>query len=303
VKNLSFNPITNTIKDPNVLDFLWHMKKKGLSDKTLKNRAYYMNRLLKLGANLNNPESVEIILVTNNLTPSTKKVLIDSYKAYTKFKNIQWTKPKCQVNPKEPFLPSNEEVKQLIGGLSHRLATLCKLLEETGARIGELNKVEWLDIDFHARTIQINHPEKYSNPRTLKLSKNAIAMLQSMKKREDNYIFNPRTNTLDCTFRRARNKIAKKLENPRLKKIHFHTFRHLKATGEYHKTHDLKHVQYILGHKYSSSTDRYTHYTPFEEDEYITKVAKTPEEACKLAEVGFTKFDEFDEIRLYKKRK
>jgi integrase len=128
-------------------------------------------------------------------------------------------------------------------------------------------------------------------------------MLDELPKRKDNHIFNPRTETLDGNFRRAKHLIAEKLQNQRINKIHFHTFRHLKATGEYHKTHDLKHVQYVLGHKYSSSTDRYTHYTQFEEDEYITKVAKTPEEACKLAEVGFTKFDEFDEIRLYKKRK
>jgi len=40
-----------------------------------------------------------------------------------------------------------------------------------------------------------------------------------------------------------------------------------------------------------------------DEDQFITKVARTPEEACKLREVGFEKFDELDGVRLYCKRK
>jgi integrase len=143
------------------------MKKKGLSDKTIRTRAYALNRLIRLGANLTNPESVIVILATNKLTPSTKKILIDSYNSYTKFKQIQWEKPKCKTHIIEPFLPTMEEVKQLIAGLSPRLATLCQLLVETGARIGEINQTEWTDINSKARTITINHPEKYGNSRTL----------------------------------------------------------------------------------------------------------------------------------------
>jgi integrase len=281
------------------------MKKRGLSDKTIRTRAYALNRLIRFGANLGNPESVTIILATNKLTHSTKKILIDSYNAYTKFQKIQWEKPKCQVNLKEPFLPTNEEVKQLIGGLSKRLATLVKLLEETGARIGEINQTQWSDIDFKAGTIHINHPEKYGNARTLKLSENMLAMLQKLPKRKDDHLFNPRTETLDGNYRRAKNIIADKLENPRINKIHFHTFRHLKATNEYKRTHDLMHVKYVLGHNHSSSTDRYTHYIPFEEDEFIVKRPQSREEEDNLILNGFEfiRFDERYNEPVYKKRK
>ena len=38
-------------------------------------------------------------------------------------------------------------------------------------------------------------------------------------------------------------------------------------------------------------------------DEYITKVATTTDEACKLIEAGFEKHDEFEGVHIYRKRK
>jgi integrase len=227
------------------------MKKRGLSDVTIKGRADRLNRLIRDEANLDDPETVETALATSDFKPVTKRTYIDAYKVYTLFGDITWKKPKCPHITKEPFLPQDEEVKQLIGGMSKRLATLLKLLEETGARIGEIALAEWTDIDFKARTIKINHPEKNSNTRTLPLSKNMIAMLKSLKMRPDNHIFNPNTKTLESNFSRKRNILTERLKNPRLRKIHFHTFRHLKGTNEYQRTRDFKHVQYVLGHKRS----------------------------------------------------
>lgn len=46
-----------------------------------------------------------------------------------------------------------------------------------------------------------------------------------------------------------RKKIAKKLANPRIGKIHFHLIRHWYGTTEYHKTQNIVHVSRKLGHK------------------------------------------------------
>jgi hypothetical protein len=74
--------------------------------------------------------------------------------------------------------------------------------------------------------------------------------------------------------------------------IHFHTFRHWKATTEQHKTKDPWHVKMILGHKSIKSTETYIHlekmlYEGEANDQFIVKVANTLEEAIKLMEVGF----------------
>ncbi|MEM2593341.1 MAG: tyrosine-type recombinase/integrase [Candidatus Bathyarchaeia archaeon] len=53
--------------------------------------------------------------------------------------------------------------------------------------------------------------------------------------------------------------MAHKLNNLRLKQIHFHTIRHWKATMEYAKTRDILHVMKVLGHKNIKNTLIYTH--------------------------------------------
>ncbi|MCJ7632971.1 site-specific integrase, partial [Candidatus Bathyarchaeota archaeon] len=80
-------------------------------------------------------------------------------------------------------------------------------------------------------------------------------------------------------YYKQRRKIADKLQNPRILGISFHTFRHWKASMEYHKTKDLLHVMKMLGHRNIQSTLVYTRLTNFENDEYHAATAKTLEEA------------------------
>ena len=43
----------------------------------------------------------------------------------------------------------------------------------------------------------------------------------------------------------------------------------------------------VLGHKSIKNTLIYTHLVDWKDDEYISKIAKTSVEACKLIEAGF----------------
>lgn len=114
----------------------------------------------------------------------------------------------------------------------------------------------------------------------------------------------PSTNCLiDQTGTSSRNVLSNKLGNPRLHEIAFKTFRHWKATMEYHRTKDILHVQWLLGHKRLSNTLIYTHLVNFESDEYTCRVAKSLEEASKLIEAGFEYVTELDGAKLFRKRK
>ena len=62
---------------------------------------------------------------------------------------------------------------------------------------------------------------------------------------------------MHCTFRNRRKSLAEKLGNPNLLKITFKTFRHWKASFEYHRTKDLLFVQRFLGHKNINTTQVY----------------------------------------------
>ena len=108
-------------------------------------------------------------------------------------------------------------------------------------------------------------------------------------------------------FEQQRNRLAIKLNNPRLRAIHLHTLRHYKGTTEYHKTKDIIHVKTVLGHKNIESTMVYINLENacFQEanDQWTCKVAKDINEAAKLIETGFEYVTEMDGYKIFRKRK
>jgi integrase len=98
--------------------------------------------------------------------------------------------------------------------------------------------------------------------------------------------------------------MAAKLKNPRFNKITFHTFRHWKASIEYHKTKDILHIMDMLGHRDIKTTLIYTQLVTFESDEYNSSTAKTTQEAKELLEAGFEYICTTpQDVMLFRKRK
>jgi len=79
--------------------------------------------------------------------------------------------------------------------------------------------------------------------------------------------------------------------NPRFRKIHFHTFRHCKALREFHNSQNIQRVKRILGHKSILTTQNYVElYEDLyanQERETITEIALNIQEAKKLKDRGF----------------
>ena len=93
----------------------------------------------------------------------------------------KWDPPKYQSIRKMPFIPTEPEIDQLIAGCSLRMATFLQLLKETGARCGEIWWLNWTDIDFESKVVNIT-PEKNSNPRVTHLSNKLLEMLEHLPK-------------------------------------------------------------------------------------------------------------------------
>jgi hypothetical protein len=72
---------------------------------------------------------------------------------------------------------------------------------------------------------------------------------------------------------------------------------------EYHKTKDILHVMRVLGHKNIKNTLVYTQLVDFSEEEYVSKVAWTLEETCKLIEAGFEYVCAFENGKIFRKPK
>lgn len=294
-----------------LLDYAWKMKKRGLAEETIKHRIYRLDVLIRKGADLQDPDSVETVLATEPWKPANKRFFVMAYQSFTKTYDIKWKPIKVRCENKQPFIPLESEIDQLIAKCGKRTATFLQVLKDTGARCGEIKSLKWTDVDDPKRVIRINNPEKGSNSRTVQVTPKTLAMLNALPKRSI-YVFSPKGSdqppkirSMQSIFARQRNKLAVKVQNPRLKQIHFHTLRHWKATMEYAKTRDILHVKQLLGHKRLENTEVYTHLIDFATDDYTVRRPKTSKEEDEFIEAGFeyVRYDDKEQCPIYRKRK
>jgi integrase/recombinase XerD len=287
-----------------ILSHAFELQKNGNAETTIKTAITRLKRLAHL-CNIDNPEEVKATLAVLKCKNSTKDTIVNIYTGYLKHIGKTWKQPQYKRESTIPFIPTEAEIDSLIASARPKTATLLQTLKETGARIGEIETLQWTQIDQERKTIYIV-AEKGSNSRLLPMSNKLIAMLNSLPK-TNTKVFNSQKHGLRTNYELLRKNTAKKLNNPRLKQIHFHTFRHWKGTMEYHKTKDIIHVKQVLGHKDIESTMIYINIEQalFLEanDQFTCKATKDINEIKQLIEAGFEKMDEIDGIKLYRKRK
>jgi integrase len=297
------SPKQDDSKSP-LFQYAWWMKKEGYAEDTITTRVKILRILCKRGAVLNDPETIKEAIARQSWSSKRKVNAADAYTAFLRMNGGSWQPPRYRVEQTLPFLPTEAEIDALIAGCGFKTSTFLLLLKETGMRCGEANKLQWTDLDIERGTVRVT-PEKGSKPRMFKLSSNLLSRLLTLKARaESNRIFCKHVRTQRRLFQKQRKNLARKLHNPRLLQIHFHSFRHWKGTMEYHKTKDILHVMQVLGHRNINNTLIYTQLLESKDDDYVSKVAKTAEEARQLVEDGFDYVCTTPEcLMLFKKRK
>ncbi len=310
-KNLTRTKTKNVLRENHkyttvIKQFCWYMQKREYSKTTIRTRAFHLNKLVKLKADLDDPESVETVFALSEWSKGYKKAYVITYTAYCKWRKIDWEPIKISVPTKIVQLPKIEDVKCLISGLGLQCGTMVHLTFETGARIGEACKIKRKDVNITKNTIAINSPEKNGNSRNIEVTPELISKLQKLPKRKDGYLFNPKPSSHNVNFFQQRKRLAKKLQKPELLDIHFHLLRHLRATLELYKkgTH-FRDVQHMLGHRSSLSTDRYTHYRPQTPTKWEIKRVTTIEEEDRLILENweFFRFDSVHQQAIYRRAK
>jgi integrase len=280
------------------------MRKEGYSETTIERYVRLLKELAKHG-HLRDPESVKIGLTRTGWADGTKEMACGAYAIYAKQHGFTFAPPRYRRVEKLPFIPLDTEVEQLIAAMGLRTSTFLSVLKDTAARPLEAWNLKWNDIDFANSTVTIA-PLKHSNPRRLKLSSRTVNQLSQLE-RNHTWIFGDGTLRTYQHFLRnfelSRKDAAKRLGNPRLNSISFRTFRHFKATMEYHKTRDILHIMQLLGHKSIKNTFVYTHLVDFGSDEYVCKAARSVEEAKELVQSGFDYVTDVDGMKLFRKRK
>jgi len=292
-----------------ILEYCFHMQRQGYSEATIRLHRTALKVLADRGANLFDPESVKQTITWQKWSENRRRNVINAYDSFVKYIGLTWEKPFCKARTQKiPFIPSEAELDALIAGSNRKLAAFLQLLKETAMRAGEAKRLKWTDIDFEKGIIRLNEPEKGSLPRMWKVSSKLIGMLNALPRKSLRVFGDGPINSLKTMFLKTRKNLAFKLQNPRLLSISFHTFRHWKATMLYHQTRDIYYVKQFLGHKELRNTEIYinierTLFEPSGNDEFIVKVAQTPEEVKSLLEVGFDYVCQKDGLIFLRKRK
>ena len=294
-----------------IFEFAWWMKKQGYRESTIGEYPEIIKILAKRGANIFEPESVkEVMAQQRELSTNRKYLVTNVYATFLRFLGQKWNPPIYKRVKKLPFIPTEAEIDQLIAACSRKLGAFLQLLKETGMRPGEAWALKWFNIDIERKTVTVNDPEKGSNPRILNIGNQLAARLELLPKHTE-YVFRktydqPLRNWT-TNFLERRKTISRKLNNPRLLKISFKTFRHFKGTELYHKTKDILYAKEKLGHKNIQNTLIYIHLEAaiFKSgnDEFTVRSADTVEEAKQLLEVGFEYVTEMEDVKLFRKRK
>ena len=155
------------------------------------------------------------------------------------------------------------------------------------------------------KTIHITG-RKGGNSRIIPVSTKLIGMLNTLPRQSERVFSYQNTFYMGKTFRKQRQRIANKLNNPRIQRITFHTLRHWRATIEYHRTKDILYVMQFLGHRNLQHTLIYIQLEQLlldTKDEYHVKVTSKVDEAKTLIEIGFEYVTNIGVHKLFRKRK
>ena len=299
---------TDTKFKGKIIEYILWLKKEGYSEATIYGRAKLLKILTKRGANLYDPESVKNTIAKQPWSEGRKANAVDAYTTFLRMTGGKWEPPRYEGIHQIPFIPTETEIDQLIAGCSKRMGTFLQLLKETGIRCGEAWNLKWTDVDTVTKTVRVT-PEKRSNPRISHISQKLAAMLEALPRTYGDRVFSKPEQPLDHHrdhLTQQRRRIAHKLKNPRLLRITFHTFRHWKGTIEYHRTKDILHVMQVLGHKNIKNTLVYVQLAEElfkDQQEYVSKVAKTEADICSLVDAGFEYVCDHNEAKIFRKRK
>ena len=196
-------------------------------------------------ADLNNTEEVDLAIaryIKKDGHPATnnyKGKLCDCYARYCKFYKIIWEKP--IYTPEEHGIqpPSNEKCEMLVASAKGTLSMKIDISRQTGLRPIEVQGEKGLRVkDIHPDQNTITSlSTKGCNPRPpMKISEELTARLktyiQSRQLGNDDLLFPSLSKSYGESFRRFRNRLAKKLNDPSVKTIRLYDLRHAYVTNK-----------------------------------------------------------------------
>ena len=169
-----------------------------------------------------------------------------------------------------PLFFSEVEFNSLLSSVHHRdFRELCITALLTGLRLSELLSLQWSDIDFTTKVIQVKNSETFTTKtrknRTVPMSEELFRLLKERKENirneSENVFHNKKGRPLK--EQTISQQFKKYVRSAGLNdKLHFHSLRHSFATHLVKKGIPLFAIQKLLGHSTSKTTEVYAHLLP-----------------------------------------
>jgi len=248
---------------------------------------------------LDDPEKVKGYIASKRTSNCFKEALATAYNHYVKINGLKWKKPTYVREENAVRVPTTENIERLIANATPKYATIISVARDTGGRPCELEGVKFKDVDTGEGIVYLPS-RKGSKGRPKKLKPQTLVMLKRYMA-TGNYGLNdtifPSAIAMRHGFIRLRNKLAEKLQDPTIRMIRLYDLRHYHGTITYLKTKDIVFTQRKMGHRSIKNTLKYIHLVNFKEDDWISRVARTLNEACHLIEAGFEYVTEMDGVK------
>ena len=164
------------------------------------------------------------------------------------------------------------------------------------------------DIHTEQHTITATSAKGCNARPALKITEELTARIRTLiaerNLRTDDLIFTGHERRYGEHYRRARNKLANKLQTPELKKIRLYDLRHYYVTKQLRKIQNAEFVRQIVGHKRLNTTQRYMHLLANTNGEWIVEGTTDKERAKQLLAEDFQyQFTTPDGTMLFRKAK
>ena len=294
------NPATLQKEIPNIQTLLLYLEGKGRKPATLEAVMKGL-KALAIRADLKNTVAVELAIARYTkpngrpITNNYKSKLCDCYQHYCKFFKIAWEKPIYTPEPISIQPPTQERCSNLITAAKGDLSIKIDLSVQTGLRPCEIQGefgLEAKDIHSETRTVTARIHKGCNARPPLPITPELTARLQAYIMRRniepEDLLFKGTNKRYGEAFRRFRNNLAKKLNDPTIRTIRLYDLRHAYCTRQLRRTQNTEIVRQIMGHKRLDTTQKYLHLLAGTSGEWIVEGTTDKERAKELLATDFT---------------
>ncbi len=193
--------------------------------------------------------------------------------------------PKVQFLREDDDTPrflTDAEARSLVEKAEPQWQSMMIVALRTGLRVGELRGLQWGDIDFARRVLEVKRTDpgrrtmeatspKGKRSRTVPLTNDAIEALRGIdadRRKSNDWIWPALLKRAKETRSRARSEkgawaaITRAAKKAKLTDVGWHTLRHTYASALVMRGVPIRHIQKWLGHASVKETEKYSHLSP-----------------------------------------